>query len=285
MFKLNCFCIVAVYIIISSWLIASDKNQGVNKQDTSNLASYVKVGDQKEFPKAIDKDKWELVWEDEFTGDKIDDTKWVHCPEWSRCDGFCKWNDKDAYVDGNGNLILRIRKENDKIYCGAVRTKDIYEKKFGYFEISCKVPVIPGGWGAFWMMPTAGNNAGDEGRDGTEIDIFESIFSDRNKANHALHWDGYGKEHKSTSHVIDNASYLYTGYHKYGLLWNEKEYVFYVDDKETWRTSDGGVMQVPGYLKITMEAAKWAGNIHKEQLPKHMTVEYVRVYSKKDSKN
>ena len=234
-----------------------------------------------EFPNAINPDEWKLEWEDEFIGESIDNTKWEHCPEWDRCDGFCKWNDKYAYVDGKGKLILQIQKEDDKILCGAIRTKDIFEKKFGYFEIKCKVPVIHGGWCAFWMMPADGNNPGNEGKDGTEIDIFESIFADKDHVNHALHWDGYNKEHKNDSYRIENASHLYKGYHKYALLWNEKEYVFYIDDKETWRTSAGGVMQVPGYLKITMEAAKWAGNIHEEKLPKSMTVEYVRVYSKK----
>ncbi len=234
-----------------------------------------------DFPRNLDAAKWQLAWQDEFDGDKLDETKWKHCPEWDRCDGFCKWNNEDAFVDGKGKLILRIRKDNNKIFCGAVRTKGLFEKKFGYFEIKCKVPVIHGGWTAFWMMPANGNNVGNDGRDGTEIDIYESIFSDKNHVNHALHWDGYGKEHKSQAHTMENADRLYTGYHKYALLWNEKEYVFYIDDEETWRTSAGGVMQTPAYLKITIEAAKWAGNVHNEQLPKTMAVEYVRVYSQK----
>ena len=270
MFK-RTYIIIILLLLPLSFINASDVNTDNDIRD-----------DKAEFPKALDDQKWKLVCEDEFDGDKIDEMKWKHCPEWDRCDGFCKWNDEDAYVDGEGNLKLQIRKENDKIFCGAVRTKDIFEKKFGYFEIRCKMPVIHGGWCAFWMMPATGNDPGEEGKDGTEIDIFESIFADKGHVNHALHWDGYGKEHKSKANTIEKSDDLYTGFHKYALLWNENEYVFYINDKETWRTSAGGVMQVPGYLKITMEAAKWAGNIHKEELPKVMTVDYVRVYGKKE---
>lgn len=41
---------------------------------------------------------------------------------------------------------------------------------------------------------------GDEGRDGTEIEIMEKAWLD-GRVNHALHWDGYGKAHHSAGHV------------------------------------------------------------------------------------
>lgn len=235
------------------------------------------------FPKNLNPAEWELVWEDDFNGDKIDTTKWASCPEWDRCDKHCKWSKTDAFVDGKGQLLVQIRKDDKgRILAGAVRTKDLFEKKFGYFEIRCKVPVIKGGWCAFWMMPADGNKVGDEGRDGTEIDIFESIRADQGHVNHALHWDGYGKEHKSKGETFKNRSDLYGNeFHTFAVEWNEKQYVFYIDDKETWRTSVGGVMQNPAYMKITLEAAKWAGDIHAEKLPKHLVVDRVRVFDRK----
>ncbi len=237
------------------------------------------------FPEHLKRSEWELIWHDDFLGEQIDGTKWRHCPEWDRCEGQCKWSEQDAYVDGKGNLMLRIRKRDGRIFSGAVRTKGLFEKKFGYFEIRCKMPPIKGGWCAFWMMPAAGSPVGDEGRDGTEIDVFESIDSENGNGNHALHWDGYGKDLKSQVHRVENRPDLYGGYHSFAVLWNEKEYVFYIDDKESWRSSAGGVMQVPAYMKITMEAAKWAGDIHKDELPKFMLVDYVRVYSLKETPN
>ena len=46
------------------------------------------------------------------------------------------------------------------------------------------------------MMCPGVNKVGDEGRDGTEIDIVEIPWRD-GKVTFNLHWDGYGKDHKS----------------------------------------------------------------------------------------
>ena len=58
---------------------------------------------------------------------------------------------------------------------------------------------------------------------------------------HALHWDGYGAEHQKASKSMTDWG-LYDGnYHKFGMMWTPEEYIFYIDDIETWRTSAGGV--------------------------------------------
>lgn len=233
-------------------------------------------------PPVLGEGAWKMVFQDEFNGTILDAEKWKPCPEWKRCGGFCQWSNKNYRLNGKGLLELTLERRNGKIYAGAIRTEGIYGQKFGYFEVRCKVPRINGGWVAFWMMPVGGNRVGDRGRNGTEIDIFESINGYNSNINHALHWDGYGKDHKSKVKKIENRNDLYDGnFHKFACLWNEKEYIFYIDDKETWRTSAGGVMQTPAYLKLTMEAAKWAGKIDKQKLPIVWEIDYVRAYQKK----
>ena len=54
--------------------------------------------------------------------------------------------------------------------------------------------------------------------------------------------------------------------------------MFYVDGKEVWRTSEGGVCQSPEYVKLTNEVGDWAGDIKKATLPDYFEVDYVRVY-------
>jgi len=54
--------------------------------------------------------------------------------------------------------------------------------------------------------------------------------------------------------------------------------IFYVDNKEVWRTRDGGVCQVPLYLKLSVEIGDWVGDIKKAALPDYFVVDYVRVY-------
>ena len=224
---------------------------------------------------------WELVWYDEFVGPTLDETKWEHAPEWKRRHNQW-WSDQDAYLDGTGNLVLRMRRDDGAIYAGAIRTRRdwpfddqiLFDRTFGYFEIRAAFPVIPDGWGAFWMMPSAANPyTVTNGSQGSEIDIFETIHSAQGWINHAIYWGTYG-----TSKDVTDMPGLYEGYHTVGLLWTDKEYVFYVDDVETWRTTaNNGVMQVPAYLKITMEANPGAYDYLSE--PKTMLVDYVRVYA------
>jgi len=93
----------------------------------------------------------------------------------------------------------------------------------------------------------------------------------------ALHWDGYGAEHKSAGMAL-YAPGVSSGFHTFGLYWTPEEYVFYIDGIERWRTSEGGVCQVPVYVKLTEEIGDWAGDIKKASLPDYFYVDYVRVY-------
>jgi len=225
-------------------------------------------------PPAPDGKKWKLAWHDEFDGSKLDETKWNRLGDSKRRDGY--WIKDDAYVNGKGSLLLRTKQDGERFTCGAVNTRDKFEHAFGYYEARCKMPKEPGHWSAFWIMGSGVNKIGDDGRDGTEIDIIEMPWRDgRLTAN--LHWDGYGKAHKSagTKFTLPEVT---EGFHTYGLLWLPTEYVFYVDGKEVWRSSAGGVCQVPEYLKLTNEIGDWAGDIKKASLPDYFEVDYVRVY-------
>ncbi len=93
-----------------------------------------------------------------------------------------------------------------------------------------------------------------------------------------LHWDGYGKDHKTAGANRSKMPELTEGFHDYGLLWTPEEYVFYVDGKEVWRTKAGGVSQVPEYILLTEEIGEWGGDITKASLPDYCEVDYVRVY-------
>ncbi len=218
--------------------------------------------------------QWKLVWHDEFDGDKLDETKWNRLGDSKRRDGF--WIKEDAYVNGQGSLLLRARKDGDRFTCGAVNTQGKFEHAFGYYVARCKAPKQPGHWPAFWLMTPGVSKIGNDGRDGTEIDIIEIPWRDGQLTSN-LHWDGYGKEHKSAGTKFTVAG-VTDGWHTFGLLWKPDEYVFYVDGKETWRSAAGGVSQVPEFLKLTEEIGKWGGDITKAQLPDYFEVDYVRVY-------
>ena len=150
------------------------------------------------------------------------------------------------------------------------------------------------------MMNGEVENVDGSGQDGTEVDIFESFYyKDHWWGNDCvvsgIHYDGYGEDHKGDSigkTFIENDPY--TEYNTYGLEWNEKEYIFYLNGAETGRLSTGGVSQNPEYLLLTVEFSgengvasgdrHGAGDINKtpdKNWPAEFVVDYVRCYQYK----
>lgn len=238
----------------------------------------------------------ELIWSDEFDGTGAPDgTKWER-QEYNRRnnadgpDGW--WSREDSYLDGNGNLVIRVRKiadkNNDGDSCdfsvGALRSKGKFEHLYGRYEIRCKLPTQPGWWVAFWMMQGNVGSVGNGGVDGMEVDIMEG-FGWTNLINNAFHWDGYGEDHKSVGRQF-RPSGIREGFHTFAMDWFPEMYVFYIDGKETFRSTGGGVCNQKGYVKVTGEISTepwainnyWSEHPGKAVYPDSFIVDYVRVY-------
>lgn len=223
---------------------------------------------------------------DDFDGYELDDTKWSRSPETYRQGDYCKWSKQMSYLDGKGNLILACKYDtNGDLLCGAIRSRDRFEQCYGYFEASVKLQQVDGFWSAFWLMPKNIDLYGEDGGgDGSEIDIFEAFGYKKKGINHAVHYDGYGSRHKSIGKSI--TADVYDGsYHKFSLLWDKNKYVFYIDDKETYRITSAQVdiSYVPTYLKFSLESSYgWTGKPAEEDLPSGISVDYVSVYQQSD---
>ena len=188
-----------------------------------------------------------------------------------------------SYLDGQGHLVLRAEWDESigKVRAGAVRTLGKFSAGYAYYEASICFPVAPGTWGAFWLM------CGDvsEGKGGVEVDIVESIYNERGQCQSALHWDGYGENHKSLSSV--KKINVYDGnFHTFGLERTAEAYVFYIDGVQVWRVTNSVITSCGdlAYMKLTVEAAAWAGAGTAaciNGLPAEMLVDYVRVYKTK----
>ena len=223
-----------------------------------------------------------LTFEDNFDGNKLDESKWALAPEWHRQDAGGKWSNSMTEVR-DGNLILTAMIDaNGTPISGAIRSKGIFEQAFGYFECRMKLNRASGFWGAFWMMCGEVNKVDGSAESGVEIDIIESGFKNKGAVNHAIHWDGYGADHKQLTYIIPDQGQYDGEFHTYALQWTKNAYVFFIDGRETWRTSECGICDKPGYLKISTEFGTWAAPIVKEELPDCVIVDYVRVYQEVD---
>lgn len=225
---------------------------------------------------------WKMVWNDEFDGTTLDETKWSYRPDGKRKDGY--WNKKAVSLDGKGRLVISaLLLDGNQYTGGCIHSDKKFEHAFGYYVIRVQFQQQPGHWSAFWLQCAGEGKVGNEGRDGTEIDVFEKPTL-HDEIEHNLHWDGYGKDHRSGGHKVKMPG-LSQGWHTVGMWWSPEEYVFYLDGNETWRTKTGGVSQVPEYLMFSNEVGKWAGDIKKAVLPDDgFKVDYVRVYDLVDKK-
>ena len=133
-------------------------------------------------------------------------------------------------------------------------------------------------------------NEDGSGKDGTEIDIFESDCYNsflRNSVSSNLHYDGYNEAHKMMGAkdflTLNNP---YEEFNTYGLEWNENEYIFYINGVETFRTDFGGVSQNEEYLILSVEMKGENGvpsnreNVRGEETK--FIVDYVKVYQYND---
>jgi len=247
----------------------------------------------------------QIIFADEFEGTSLDTTKWDLCPEIDR-QGHSSWRDDMVFVK-DGLLHLRFacdpqlgaEKAKDAalaetwIRAGAIRTqtKDrhiLFSNTFGYYEARIKFPKVGGTWGAFWLMSPTEWFITEDGRNGTEIDIVETISNHEGKYNAALHWNGYGEHHKfvTSGKSVKPVNIFDEQFHIFALDWSPSEYVFYVDGQEFWRVDGGegfknsGINQNPNYIKLTTESAPhWAVHIPKDFKEDEMLVDYVRVYN------
>lgn len=259
------------------------------------------------YGKTVNMDRFELVWADEFNGDSLDTTVWKQSGRVSqstlRRGGY--WNTDMARVhDGDLHIVTEYYPDgyngNGKPgwYTAGIDTQDSFTQCYGYYEVRCILPEGYGLWSAFWMMNHGVGTIGDEGRDGTEIDIFESAyFSEKglkkNSVSSNLHFDGYGEAHqqRNVCHTLLTANNPYKEYNTYGLEWNEDGYTFYVNGVKTGKSDFGGVSRNPEWLLLSVEVGgdnavpgeSWAGpSIETDtSLVSDFVVDYVRVYQYK----
>ncbi len=249
----------------------------------------------------VDMDKFTITFEEEFDGE-LDRSVWSGHYQYGTTSEARKgsyWNQYLAYTE-NGNLIIPVTYLEDGMggkgagwYSAGIDTDsdspDGFSQKFGYFECRCILPKGADIWSAFWLMNEGVYNEDGNGRDGTEIDIFESDCygkTFKNCVTSNLHFDGYNDAHqKRGAQAFFTGNNPYEEFNTYGLEWNENEYIFYINGKETFRTDFGGVSQNEEYLILSVEMRGENGIPNeRENAPAEdaeFIVDYVKVYQYK----
>ncbi|SDT88671.1 Glycosyl hydrolases family 16 [Verrucomicrobium sp. GAS474] len=242
---------------------------------------------------------WVKTFDDEFDGTEVDASKWSVAGE-NWYDKVSHYSKENVTVSG-GLLHIRYEKKtgfhNDDptryqtdYATGFLETFDKWAQRYGYFECRIKLSKAPGLWPAFWLMP---NRSGPEKKGvrgstsdgGMEFDVMEHLaIWGPYRYNIAMHWDGYGKDHRSAGSKI----YFQPdkdGFVTAGLLWTPGSAIYYANGREVLRLESPRVASVPEMMMFTLPSGGWDGNVldpQNPQLPDECVVDYVRCWQRRD---
>jgi beta-glucosidase len=232
---------------------------------------------------------WNLVWNDEFDGDSVDNTKWV--PETAGT-GFGN-AELQYYTDEPenlrveaGNLVIEAHEER---YMGLnytsakIRTMVLAQWAYGRFDIRARLPEGQGMWPAFWMLPYPLRYGGWPA--GGEIDIMEYLGHETNRVYGTIHYGDYDSQ--SGDFVLEEGSFA-DDFHVFTFIWEEEAMRWYIDGVHFQTFTDWYTQNAPYpapfdatfYLQLNLAVGGvWPGNPDETTVfPQQLLVDYVRVY-------
>jgi beta-glucanase (GH16 family) len=240
--------------------------------------------------------EYELIWADEFegpAGQLPDSSRWVFDigTDWGNLQ--LEWDTdhpENVSLDGQGNLAITAREESfagQDYTSGRIKTKGLFERRYGRFEARIKLPVGQGIWPAFWML---GNDIDQVGWPTCgEIDIMEYLGHDPRTIYGTIHGPGhFGNGAIGSSHTISQGGYN-LGFHEFVVDWDEDSITWYVDGFDFHHVSrpdlPAGATWVydhPFFILLNVAVGgRWPGSPDETTVfPQTMLVDYVRVYGR-----
>lgn len=221
--------------------------------------------------------KWKLVWNDEFDGDALDESRWNYRLNfWGyRSPAFTT----EGVVVSDGTLKINLIRHGDDFCSAHLQTggltfdnprdgtsrnfwpfgkKDEFKfmHRYGYYEIRCRLPKCDGWHSAFWLQSPSIGAHPDPAVAGVECDIMENYRQYKyGSMICGCGWGGYGAESKWAGHFEFPLIETEDGWHTYAVDWTPEGYIFYADGLEVGRqmAPECPVSQVEQFILVSTE--------------------------------
>ena len=237
-------------------------------------------------PSLLPEGEWELVWSDEFDGTELDTSKWDYRRSMMNR-RHPAWTDQGVTLDGKSNAVFSILEEDGRPVSSQLQTgynfmdepvqkttfgkehlqwnigklkKSKFTQKFGYFECRCRLQQLPGWWSAFWIQSPLIGATLDPAVSGSEIDVMESFYPGE-VHRHNIFTGGYGQDMKRTYADSINGDVDPAEFHRFGVLWDETGYTFYVDGVQSGPKLTGGVSHTDTFILLGTEVVGYRGYV------------------------
>ncbi|MFI2780522.1 lectin [Streptomyces sp. ALB3] len=228
---------------------------------------------------AVDGGKWQIE-----TGDNVSNHERQYYTAGNR----------NATLDGQGNLVITARKENPGNYqcwygrceytSARLNTAGRFTTTYGRVEARMKIPRGQGIWPAFWML---GNDIGQVGWPNSgEIDIMENVGFEPSVVHGTLHGPGYsGSGGIGAGYSLPGGQAFADAFHTFAVDWSPNAITWSVDGTVYQRRTPadlGGkqwVFDKPFFVILNLAVGGyWPGDPDGSTVfPQQLLVDYVRV--------
>ncbi|APY89918.1 glycoside hydrolase family 16 protein [Streptomyces alfalfae] len=228
---------------------------------------------------AVDGGKWQIE-----TGDNVNNHERQYYTS----------GNKNAALDGQGNLVITARKENPENYqcwygrcaytSARLNTSGTFTQAYGHVEARMKVPRGQGMWPAFWML---GADIGSVGWPNSgEIDVMENVGFEPGTVHGTLHGPGYsGSGGIGAGYTLPGGEAFADKFHTFAVDWSPNKVTWSVDGNvyQTRTPADLNgnrwVFDKPFFLILNLAVGGyWPGDPDgSTPFPNQLVVDYVRV--------
>jgi hypothetical protein len=182
---------------------------------------------------------YKLAFSTDFPGTALDTSTWAQCYPWSPappgCSNFGNADEREWYLPSqvhvdNGLALVAQRiptqgsdeDGNPKVYTcrsGMVTTYPSVHLKYGFVQVTARLPFGKGLWPAIWLIPA------DQSWP-PEIDIVEH-WDTQPTASATLHYGKQNSQQRGTVNFPDADK----GWHTYTLYWTQSRITIYYDNQ------------------------------------------------------
>ena len=216
-----------------------------------------------------------LLFGDDFDGLALDAQRWAACS--TAATSPCANNHLARYDEGNASVadgVLTLEARRDGAAAPSYTSggiSSVFAFTYGYMEARVKIPAGRGLWPAFWTLPADGSWP-------PEIDVMEILGHRPNVTQMHYHW---GASDRAPGKAWKGPDFS-AGWHTFGVDWQPRSLVWYVDGVERWRFTSAAVTAEPHFLLLNLAVGgAWPGAPDAATpFPSEYLVDYVRVWDR-----
>ncbi len=259
-----------------------EEHKALSKSE--DIVWYNKIKDKNSFKEL---DKWNLTFEDDFNGTKLDNSKWITGYFWGKAllnDTYVQANEKQFFTDSNielrdscARIITKSQSCKGKVWnpamgfapqkfdftSGLISTGQSFRQQYGRFEAKIKYSHTAPVNHTFWLLAE---------KITPQVNILKTPDNEKNKIEAGNFWtNGNGLSQKVEKLKIPGSSeqfYIYT------LEWSKNKMEWKINGV-TVHTQTENIPQTPMYVSLSSHLLD---EPKAENLPISMDIDWVRCY-------